>query len=70
MVGNAASGVDRVAFEEQCTALGRGERPMILNDKAKAFFAAPGVVSECGTIAVRLAEVQALERELGLQPPH
>jgi len=67
MVGAAAGEVDRVAFEEQCASIGRGERPMILNDKAKAFFADPAVASDCGAIAIKLAEVAALEREFGLQ---
>ncbi|MDP2340906.1 MAG: hypothetical protein Q8O67_08115 [Deltaproteobacteria bacterium] len=66
VLGNMATEVDRVAFEEQCLELGRGGRPVILNDKGKAFFARGDVERACAAIAVRAVKIQTLERELGL----
>ena len=66
VVGNAATEVDRVVFEEQCLQLGRGERPAIFNDKAKAFFGRDQVERSCTAIASRAVKIEALERELGL----
>jgi hypothetical protein len=66
VLGNAATEVDRVMFEEQCQQLGRGEHPVVLNDKGKAFFARGDVERACTTVAVRMVKIAALERELGL----
>lgn len=67
MMGNAVGEVDRVAFDLQCEAIGRGERPGALNDKARAFFAAGDVVDACGEVAVREIRIRALEVDLGLR---
>ena len=62
--GNAATEVDRVSFEEQCQELGRGHRPVVFNDKARAFFARPDVERACAAVASRTVKIEALEREL------
>lgn len=68
MFGNAVGEVDRIAFQEQCLGFGRGERPPVLNDKARAFFADNANVSACESVGARQLKVAALERELGLPP--
>jgi hypothetical protein len=68
-VGNAVGEVDRVAFEEQCNTLGGGGRPVILNDKAKAFFAGDEAGERCKTVAKLSMKIAALERELGDRAP-
>jgi hypothetical protein len=65
MFGNAAGEVDRIAFEEQCFSLGRGERPAILNDKARVFFADRANIAACEKVGTRAVKIEALERELG-----
>lgn len=61
VVGNLALEMDRDAFELQCKEVGRGERPAILNDKAKAFFARAEVGERCSrvsTLQVKIAELK------------
>jgi hypothetical protein len=58
-----------VAFEEQCNTLGGGGRPVILNDKAKAYFAGEGIEARCATVAKLSIKIAALERELGDRAP-
>lgn len=67
MMGNAVGEVDRVAFDAQCEAIGRGERPGALNDKARAFFAATDVIDSCGVVATNEIKINELEVELGLR---
>jgi hypothetical protein len=64
LVGNAASEVDRAAFEVQCTQLGSGDRPVVLNDKAKAFFAQGSVEKKCAEVAKLERTIERLEREI------
>ena len=66
--GSAAGEIDRIAFEEQCLSFGRGERPAVFNDKARAFFAVGGNVDDCEAAATRALKIAALERELGVAP--
>lgn len=68
-VGNAAGEMDKVAFETQCHSLGAGGRPLIFNDKAKAFFAQRSVEERCLQVAKLAASIEALERELGKRVP-
>lgn len=68
-VGNAVGEVDRVAFEEQCDTLGGGSRPVILNDKAKAFFGNKGVEERCAKVAKLSLAIRTLEKELGDSAP-
>jgi len=69
MMANAVGEVDRVAFDAQCEAIGRGERPGALNDKARAFFAAADVIDSCGVVATNEIKIHELEVELGLRAP-
>jgi hypothetical protein len=64
MVSNAAGEFDRAAFEAQCATLGTGERPVIMNDKAKAFFAQSSVEKKCVDVAKRARRIGELETEL------
>ena len=64
-VGNAVGEVDRAAFELQCETLGLGERPLILNDKAKAFFSTSAAESRCAEVAKLGLRISDLEAELG-----
>jgi hypothetical protein len=66
MLKGVAGEADRLAFEEQCLAVGRGERPIILNDKAKAFFAQADVKKACAQASDKDRKARALARELGL----
>lgn len=63
-VGNAAIEVDRAAFDSHCTVAGSGERPSILSDKGRAFFAKPGVLETCKKVAKLEIELDAQEAEL------
>ena len=65
-IGNAIGEVDRSLFEEHCLALGGGNRPKILTDKAQNFFAREDVQKRCKKVAALALEVSALERELGV----
>ena len=64
VVGNAVGEVDRSAFELQCTQLGSGERPVVLNDKAKTFFAQGSVEKKCAEVAKLERTIERLEREI------
>jgi hypothetical protein len=68
-VGNAAGEFDRAAFEVQCETLGNGGRPVILNDKAKAYFAQKSVETRCLEVAKVSRKIEGLERELGDRAP-
>jgi len=67
-IGNAIGEADRSLFEEHCLALGGGNRPPILTDKAQNYFAREDVQKRCRKIAALALEVSALERELGVPP--
>ena len=68
VLGNAATEVDRVMFDDQCLALGRGQHAVIFNDKGKAFFARGDVAKACTSIAIRAVKINALEKAIGLAP--
>lgn len=68
MMGNAAGEVDRAAFEVQCATLGEGERPIIINDKAKQFFSSSATEKQCIKVAQLSRKIAELERELGVKP--
>jgi hypothetical protein len=62
MLKNAVSEVDRASFETQCEQLGAGERPVLLTDKARAFFARADVERRCQKVrrlSDRIAELTA-----------
>lgn len=68
MMGNAAGEVDRAAFEVQCLTLGEGDRPIIINDKAKQFFSSSATEKQCIEVAQLGRKIAELEKELGVKP--
>ena len=63
-LAGAAGEIDRVAYEEQCLSFGRGERPVVLNEKARAHFADGKALDRCKKAAKLDDEVRALEAKL------
>lgn len=68
MMGNAAGEVDRAAFEAQCVTLGEGDRPIIINDKAKQFFSSTATERQCIEVVRLGRKITELETELGVKP--
>jgi hypothetical protein len=56
--------VDRLHFEQQCLAVGRGERPLMLSRRLAAFLEEPENARACRRVSELQAEVEALERRV------
>jgi len=63
-LGNAAREADRAAFEGSCSQLGRGERPLLLTDKARTFFEQSSTRDDCHRYVRLRAEIRRMEAEL------
>lgn len=64
LVGRLMGEADRSYFEQQCLAIGRGERPFSLSGKLDTFLKDPEHARDCRRAAELALDVAALEREL------
>lgn len=62
LIGNAAKDADRTAFLVDCLQVGTGERPTLLSDKARTYFATPEAKDGCKRLAKLNAEIASLEQ--------
>ena len=65
-LAGAAKELDRLAFDQTCLAVGRGEAQLMTSEKGRVFFAREDVMSGCTQAAVRAAKIERLEASLGL----
>lgn len=63
LLGRLVGEVDRSWFEQQCLALGRGERPVGASARAEAFLHERGNARACRKAADLQLEIEKLERE-------
>ena len=63
-LSRAAGEVDRAAFESHCSTLGKGERPAVLSDRGRAYFAKASTKKACKAIGKVDVHVEALEAKL------
>ncbi|MBM4378875.1 MAG: hypothetical protein FJ086_06170 [Deltaproteobacteria bacterium] len=62
LIGNAARDADRTAFIEDCVRVGNGDRPTLLSDKARTYFATPEGTDGCRKLATLNAEMAELTK--------
>lgn len=65
VIGRLFGEVDRSWFEQQCLALGRGERPVGMSGRLETFLRERGNARACRKAADLQLEIDALERETG-----
>lgn len=65
MIGRLFGEVDRSWFEQQCLALGRGERPVGMSGRLETFLRERGNARACRKAADLQLEIDGLERETG-----
>ena len=63
IVGRLLGEVDRSYFEQQCMAVGRGERPLALSAKLEEFLQRADVQSDCRRSADLQLEIDALQKD-------